>query len=114
MFQKQVCWLQLQSLIERSSIVLTCKDAFGVNEAKLDEALEKRPELIVIDVTSFGNEGPWANYVSSDLVDGALGGANFFANCPSSPGAPCIALKITSKCTVLPSISKVKFSRLRK
>ena len=66
---------QLQSLIERASIVLTCKDAFGVNEAKLDEALEKRPELIVIDVTSFGNEGPWANYVSSDLVDGALGGA---------------------------------------
>jgi benzylsuccinate CoA-transferase BbsE subunit len=66
---------QLQALIDRAAIVLTCKDSFGVEAAKLDAAIARREELVVIDVSSFGNEGPWSDFVSSDLVDGALGGA---------------------------------------
>ncbi len=65
---------QLGSLIECAMIVLTCKGAFGVEEAQLDEVLKRRPELVVIDVSSFGNQGPRADYVSSDLIDAALGG----------------------------------------
>ena len=66
---------QLQTLIKRADIVLTCKDAFCVKEAELDTLLEHHPDLIIIDVSSFGDQGPWANYASSDLIDGALGGA---------------------------------------
>ena len=66
---------QLQNLIAHAEIVLLCKDAFAVNEADLAAAKLARPELIVIDVSSFGTSGPWADYLGPDIVAGALGGA---------------------------------------
>ncbi|MDA7785225.1 CoA transferase [Pseudomonadales bacterium] len=66
---------QLQNLIAHAEIVLLCKDAFAVNEADLVAAKLARPELIVIDVSSFGTSGPWADYLGPDIVAGALGGA---------------------------------------
>ena len=65
----------LQTLVNHADIVITCKNAFAVNEARLDSQLERRPELIVIDVSSFGDAGPWKNFLAPDLVAGALGGA---------------------------------------
>ena len=66
---------QLQNLIAHAEIVLVCKDAFAVQEADLEAAKLAHPELIVIDVSSFGSKGPWANYLGPDIVAGALGGA---------------------------------------
>ena len=65
----------LQTLVDHADIVITCEEAFAVKEARLDSVLEMRPELIVIDVSSFGDAGPWKNFLAPDLVAGALGGA---------------------------------------
>ena len=66
---------QLDQLLTRADIVLSCKDAFAVSEANLTARVEQRPELVVIDVSSFGETGPWKDYLAPDLVAGALGGA---------------------------------------
>lgn len=66
---------QLQRLIDRADLVLTCRDAFAVEQADLEAACQRRPELIVIDCSSFGPEGPWSDYLAPDLVAGALAGA---------------------------------------
>jgi len=66
---------QLQNLIAHAEIVLLCKGAFAVHEADLAAAKLARPELIVIDISSFGASGPWADYLGPDIVAGALGGA---------------------------------------
>ena len=66
---------QLDELLAHADIVLSCKDAFAVAEANLTKQLERRPELVIIDVSSFGKEGPWKDYLAPDLVAGALGGA---------------------------------------
>jgi crotonobetainyl-CoA:carnitine CoA-transferase CaiB-like acyl-CoA transferase len=65
----------LRRLARRADIVLTSSDAFGVAAADLDAARRDRPELIVVDTTSFGDGGPWQHYLAPDLVAGALGGA---------------------------------------
>jgi crotonobetainyl-CoA:carnitine CoA-transferase CaiB-like acyl-CoA transferase len=66
---------QLRRLVERSDIVLTCDGAFGTAAVDLNAALQKKPELVVVDATSFGPDGPWKDYLAPDLVAGALGGA---------------------------------------
>ena len=66
---------QLHRLIDRADVVLACDGAFGVAEARLDAALRRRPQLVVLEVSSFGADGPWRGYLAPDLVAGALGGA---------------------------------------
>ena len=65
---------QLLALIrKRADAVLDC----GTLEAMRDEfeALRsERPELVSVDVSSFGPDGPWKDYLAPDLVAGALGG----------------------------------------
>ena len=66
---------QLRLLIDHADIVLANTGAFAVEEARLDEARARRDELVVVEVSSFGPDGPWSDYVAPDLVAGALGGA---------------------------------------
>ena len=66
---------QLQQLLKHADIVLTCDKAFAVEQADLAQLQVQRPELVVVDVSSFGHDGPWADYLAPDLVAGALGGA---------------------------------------
>ena len=66
---------QLHRLVNRADIVLACDGAFGVDHACLDDARRRRPELAVVETSSFGPDGPWRNYLAPDLVAGALGGA---------------------------------------
>ena len=66
---------ELATLVDRADVVLACDGAFGVQEAALGDALAGRPELVVIDTSSFGPDGPWRDYLAPDLVAGALGGA---------------------------------------
>jgi crotonobetainyl-CoA:carnitine CoA-transferase CaiB-like acyl-CoA transferase len=65
---------QLRKLVDRADIVLVCRGSFGVDAADLDSAQSRRPELVVVDITSFGPEGPWSDYHAPDLIAGALGG----------------------------------------
>ncbi len=66
---------QLRALVGRADVVLACDGAFGVAEADLDAARAANDALVVIDVSSFGPDGPWRDYLAPDLVAGALGGA---------------------------------------
>jgi crotonobetainyl-CoA:carnitine CoA-transferase CaiB-like acyl-CoA transferase len=66
---------QLRSLVANAEIVLLCEGAFGMQEADISAAKLARPNLVVIDLSSFGAGGPWAKYLAPDIVAGALGGA---------------------------------------
>ena len=66
---------RLRSLARRADVVLTSTGAFGVDAAELTAARQARPELIVVDTSSFGDHGPWKDYLAPDLIAGALGGA---------------------------------------
>lgn len=65
----------LRRLVDRADVVLTCDGALGVEEADLENAKARRPELVVVEMSSFGREGPWRDYLAPDLVAGALGGS---------------------------------------
>ncbi len=65
----------LGRLVDRADVVLATTGAFCVAEACLDEARKQRPNLVVVEISSFGPEGPWRDYLAPDLVAGALGGA---------------------------------------
>ena len=65
----------LAKLVDRADVVLVATGAFGVAEASLDEARRLRPELVVVETSSFGPDGPWRDYLAPDLVAGALSGA---------------------------------------
>ena len=66
---------KLAELVERADIVLACDGAFGVDQAAIAAAAARRPELVAIETSSFGPDGPWRDYLAPDLVAGALGGA---------------------------------------
>ena len=65
----------LRKLVDRADAVLASSGAFGVAAAGLIEARRRRPELVVVEASSFGPDGPWRDYLAPDLVAGALGGA---------------------------------------
>jgi len=66
---------QLQQLLERADILLTCDGGFAVDALDISGARERHPVLVHIAVSSFGDVGPWRNYKAPDLIAGALGGA---------------------------------------
>ncbi|MYE81713.1 MAG: hypothetical protein F4X36_07680 [Gammaproteobacteria bacterium] len=66
---------QLRLLIDRADIVLANTGTFALEAAQLDDACARRPDLVVVEVSSFGPDGPWSDYLAPDLVAGALGGA---------------------------------------
>ena len=66
---------RLQQLAENTDIILVCDRTFATGAINLDAALEKKPSLVIVDVSSFGPDGPWADYLAPDLVAGALGGS---------------------------------------
>ena len=66
---------QLQQLCESAHAVLvTDKSPLG-RSVDLDKALERNPGLVIVECSSFGRDGPWANFEAPDIVAGALGGA---------------------------------------
>ena len=66
---------RLATLVDEADIVLACAGAFAVEASSLAEARQRRPELVVVEMSSFGPEGPWRDFQAPDLVAGALGGA---------------------------------------
>ncbi|MDP6376154.1 MAG: CoA transferase [Pseudomonadales bacterium] len=65
----------LEELIDQSDLVLTCRGGFCLDHLDLEGARARRPELIVVNCSSFGTNGPWRDYLAPDLVAGALAGA---------------------------------------
>ncbi|MGB1536923.1 MAG: CoA transferase [Pseudomonadales bacterium] len=63
------------NLLTKADLIITGPEGFGVSETDFDVLQADNPELIVVDVRSFGREGPWKDYLAPDLVAGALGGA---------------------------------------
>lgn len=63
----------LRQLALSSDVVI---DTGTLASADIDvfDLLEAKPEIVIVLVTSFGSSGPWAEYLTSDLVAGALGG----------------------------------------
>ena len=76
---------QLQQLIERADIVLTCAGAFALDHVNLRQAKAIRPCLIEIAVSSFGDTGPWRDLLAPDLIAGALGGTIAPTGAPDTP-----------------------------
>ena len=66
---------QLGALAQRADIVLTCDRAFGVDLLDIEALQRAKPELVVVNTSSFGQFGSWQHFLAPDLVAGALGGA---------------------------------------
>ena len=66
---------RLAALLAEADVVMLCAGAFAADAAQLADARRARPDLAVIDVSSFGPDGPWRDHLAPDLVAGALGGA---------------------------------------
>lgn len=60
---------RLQQLASGADIILTTPGSFGV-----DLIHPNADDTIIVDTSSFGNDGPWRDYLAPDLVAGALGG----------------------------------------
>ena len=67
---------ELDRLLTGADVVITSATGPRARETGLDPhtLVAGRPELIVLSITPFGLDGPWAEYRSSDLVALALGG----------------------------------------
>ena len=66
---------KLAALVNDADAVLACAGSFAVEAADLAAAQRKRPQLVVIEASSFGADGPWRDLLAPDLIAGALGGA---------------------------------------
>ncbi len=64
---------QLRQLAGSVDIVIDTGTLAAAN-IEVDALLADHPALIVVSVSSFGPTGPWADYLTTDLVTGALGG----------------------------------------
>lgn len=79
----------LQKFVDGTDVVLASTGAFGVAEAGLSDARRLRPELVVVEISSFGPDGPWRDYLAPDLVAGALGGAVATTGDADTPPLKC-------------------------
>ena len=62
----------LARLFAEADVALVCGAPFAVHA---EAARQRHPHLVVVDVSSFGPNGPWRDSLAPDLVAGALGGA---------------------------------------
>ena len=65
----------LQTLAEAADIICRCDHSGSAALVDVEAAKRANPGLVVVEVSSFGTEGPWSEYLAPDIVAGALGGA---------------------------------------
>ncbi len=77
-------------LAERSDVVLESYKPGALGELNLgyDVLLERKPRLILVSLTGFGQSGPYAAYASPDIVGAALGGLLYISGDPKL--TPCM------------------------
>jgi len=80
----------LLDLVSRSDVVLESYEPGYLAAHKLgyDVLIERQPKLILVSLTGFGQEGPYAHFRNSDLVTMAMGGLLYISGDPEFP--PCM------------------------
>jgi len=78
------------NLVERSDVVLESYEPGTLERLKLgyDPLCERRPKLILVSLTGFGQSGPYAHYRAPDIVATAMGGLLYISGDPRLP--PCM------------------------
>jgi benzylsuccinate CoA-transferase BbsE subunit len=79
----------LLELVERSDIVLETFEPGYLTKHKLgyETLLEKNKKLILVSLTGFGQDGPYANYKAPDIVGNAMGALLYISGDPTM--TPC-------------------------
>jgi crotonobetainyl-CoA:carnitine CoA-transferase CaiB-like acyl-CoA transferase len=74
-------------LVEQADVVLESFDPGTLDRMGLgpDVLRQRNPRLVVTSVTSFGQDGPYRDFLAPDLVNFALGGLMFIAGDPAHP-----------------------------
>ena len=74
----------IRALAAEADVVLDCGrlELAGLSS---DALVAETPSLVVVDVSSFGPDGPWAGYLAPGLVAEALGGVAATSGDPSTP-----------------------------
>ncbi len=83
----------LERLLPDADVLLHSLTAKELRDAGIDTApiAKKYPALIISAVTSFGLEGPWADWQATDAVHLALGGQMTMNGYDNIPGSPPLA-----------------------
>jgi crotonobetainyl-CoA:carnitine CoA-transferase CaiB-like acyl-CoA transferase len=76
-------------LVARSDIVLETFEPghLGAHHLTYDSLIGQQPKLILVSLSGFGQDGPYAGYKSPDLVGNAMGGLLYISGDPQM--APC-------------------------
>lgn len=79
----------LLDLVERADVIVEdfapgYLSSLGLNYEAL---LERQNKLILVSVSGFGQDGPYANYKATDLIGNAMGGLLYISGDPQT--APC-------------------------
>jgi len=77
-------------LVSRSDIVVESFDPGYLATLQLgyDGLIERQPKLILVSLTGFGQDGPYAQFRDSDIVTMAMGGLLYISGDPQFP--PCM------------------------
>lgn len=66
---------ELQLLCERADLIVVNDGHPFESFLNLSKVRESNPSAVIVNCTSFGDTGPWKDYLAPDLVAGALGGS---------------------------------------
>src|SRR5262245_57009339 len=79
----------LLDLVERADIVLEDFPPGYLADRKLghETLLERQNKLILVSLTGFGQDGPYANFKTTDIVGNAMGGLLYISGDPQM--TPC-------------------------
>ena len=79
----------LLDLVERADVIVEDFAPGYLAELGLgyDNLLEKQSKLILVSVSGFGQDGPYANYKTTDLIGNAMGGLLYISGDPKM--TPC-------------------------
>ena len=66
----------LRRLVREADVLIESFDAGYLAELGIgyDDLIEERPDLVMVSITHFGQDGPYAEYRGSEIVAAALGG----------------------------------------
>ncbi len=80
----------LLDLVARSDVVLESFQPGYLANLKLtyDVLAQRQPKLILASLTGFGEDGPYADFCSSDIISMAMGGLLYISGDPEFP--PCM------------------------
>ena len=79
----------LLDLVERSDIVLESFEPgyMGAQKLGYEDLIERQKKLILVSLTGFGQDGPYAHYKTPDIVGTAMGGLLYISGDPKL--TPC-------------------------